>query len=531
MWSRRGAAAAAVAVACTGAVLLVARPAAPQISVDAGTPLQPILRGAPAGATVTLGPGAHRGPVTIERAVTLRGQPGARLVASTDADAALAVAASGARVEALFVRGGVSGIGVREANDVELDGVTVTGAQLQGIEVVDASAHITGARVENLQSSYAQGIEVRNSDGRPDTVVEHSSVRGGQEGIVSHVSEVTFRDNEVTETTMRGVVVTEMSDGIVEDNRVSDSAGVGLYCGDMSRCAFSGNQVATVAAGRGGRSSEGWGLVVNFHATASSDGDILAGEAGDRAAFLGSRFLNESPLEPGAGSAALVPAALATAVALAAVALTFALSAAALCRTRSSSRPATRAVAQREVNAAGGRAWRGVWVALWLGIGVQGFHMAEHVLQVYRVHVDGVPGRGGLAGPSVDAEVVHFLYNAAVLTMLVVVAFARRRGWTPAGSVRIGDRLMAAAVAIQGFHMVEHSTKLVQHLATGAKVNPGILGNAVDLVWLHYAINLSVYVAFVGACAAYGWGWRERARRWLDTRSRPPVRLPSRAGG
>jgi hypothetical protein len=215
-----------------------------------------------------------------------------------------------------------------------------------------------------------------------------------------------------------------------------------------------------------------------------------------------------------------------TAAALAVAALAFLLSAAVLRRKQLSSRSATRAVAKRELNAR----WRGIWVALWIGIGVQGFHMAEHVLQVYRVHVDGVPGRGGLAGPSVDAEVVHFLYNSAVFALLIAVAWARHRGWTPSGSVDAGDRLMGAAVALQAFHMVEHSAKLVQHVATGAKVNPGILGGYVDLVWLHYAINLAVYGAFVGACVAYGSARRARARSGLP-RPQSPIRVPSGAGG
>ncbi len=501
-------------------MLLVLPKPSTHIVVESGTSLQSALRHAPEAATVVLEPGTHRGPVTLERAVTLRGRPGARLVANRAADAALTIAASGTRVEELAIHGGASGISVREANGVELDRVTITGAELQGIEVVDASAHVTGARVDDLRSSYAQGIEVRNSDGRPDTVVEGSQVTGGQEGIVSHVSEVTFRDNLVTATTMRAITVTEMSDGIVEGNRVRDAAGVGLYCGDMSRCAFSDNEVGAVAAGTGGHSSAGWGLVVNYHATASSNGDVLGGAAGRRADFVGSRFVAESPLEPGRGSASLGATLVAIAAALGGLAVTVLIVGQILRRTRLAARLAEGEV-PRSTRAHGIN--RAVWAALWLGIGVQGFHLFEHVLQTYRVHFDGVPGRGGLAGPGVDAEVVHFVYNAAVLAMLVVVALARTRGWAPSGTAPLGDRLMGAAVIVQTFHMTEHSAKLVQHILTGAKVNPGLLGNYVDLVWLHFVVNLTVYAGFVGACLAYGWGWHRRARA-------VPARLSNQAG-
>jgi hypothetical protein len=63
---------------------------------------------------------------------------------------------------------------------------------------------------------------------------------------------------------------------------------------------------------------------------------------------------------------------------------------------------------------------------------------------------------------------------------------------------------------VQGYHVLEHTAKLAQHIATGAKVNPGLLGGHVDLVWFHFAINLTVYAAFLGACVCY-LGFRRRA--------------------
>lgn len=70
------------------------------------------------------------------------------------------------------------------------------------------------------------------------------------------------------------------------------------------------------------------------------------------------------------------------------------------------------------------------WVvpALLVGVTVQSFHMVEHVLQVVRVFGLGAPSRGGLLGPMVDSEWVHFTYNAAVLIGLLVIVGAPARG-------------------------------------------------------------------------------------------------------
>jgi hypothetical protein len=142
-----------------------------------------------------------------------------------------------------------------------------------------------------------------------------------------------------------------------------------------------------------------------------------------------------------------------------------------------------------------------------MGLLIQTFHMGEHLLQVFRVHFDGVPSKGGIVGSVVETEWVHFGYNLAVLTGLGAVVAARFRGWTPRGRVDIGDALLSVATLVQAYHVVEHSVKLTQHLVTGAKVNPGILGGPIDLVWLHFAINLSVYAGFLGALIAYQW-WK-----------------------
>lgn len=497
--NRRLAAAAALAAVVMPGMWFLSRPDA--VRIEAGDDVQASLRRAPAGAVVELGAGEHLGPLTLGRAMTLRGEPGTVVTAGSDAPAVVTVSADGTIVEDLTTRGGATGVMVREVEDVELRSLTVQGAELHGIEIIDATAHVSGAHVSELRHPLAQGIEIRNSDGRPDSVIEDSTVIGGMEGIVSHVAELAIRDNLVTETTMRGITVTEMSDGWVTGNRVRDVTGAGLYCGDMSRCQFQDNVVTGVAGDSNGRSTAGWGLVVTYHAEASSQNDVLQGVAGPRMASIGGDFRSRSPLERGAGWGALLPASGAIVAALALIGLLY------VCAS-----PFARAL-ERGVASEGDR--RGpTWLLSLgvLGLGVQTFHMIEHTLQLFRVRVDGIPSRGGIVGPRVEAEWIHFAYNSAVLVGFLLIVLARHSGWRPPGRVQIGDRILLVGVVVQGYHAIEHSTKLAQHLSSGAKVNHGILGGQIDLVLLHFSINLAVYLSGVGACIAYLWGVRLRHR-------------------
>lgn len=464
------------------------------ITVAVGDDLQAELDSAPEGAIVVIEPGRHSGNVVVDRPVTITGLAGASLV-STDFDSpVISVLAGGTAVENLELVGGSSGLVVREADGVVVRDLRISGSDLHGIEVVDASAHISGARISDMRHPMAQGIEVRNSDGRPDTVVESSTVTGGQEGIVSHVSEVVFRDNVVRETTMRGITITEMSDGVVAGNTITDATGAGLYCGDMSRCEFSDNDIAPVAADSAGRPTEGWGLVVTYHAVASTDDDRLSGESGPLFTSTAGRVREDSPLDPRATPATWLPVVAGAALALSVVGVLYLLG--------RRLAPRLRPTPGRELTLVK----PGALTALVLtGLGIQTFHMAEHALQVFRVRIDQIPSRGGIVGPVVEAEWIHFLYNLFVVAAIGLIAVGRARGWRPRGRVDVGDRLLVAGLAIQSYHAIEHSAKLVQHLTGGAKVNPGFAGEIVDLVLFHFSINLAVYVALVGAALAYAW--------------------------
>ncbi len=512
---KRAVAAAAVLAAIAAGVTVASRPTT--VRVPAGTAMQDAVADASAGSVLRLEPGVHTGPIVIDKKLTLEADSGAVLAVRPSVEAALTITADDVHVQGLVVEGAVQGISVREAEDVVLEDVTVTGARLHGIEVVDASARISGARITNMISEYAQGIEVRYADNHPRTVVENSLVEGGQEGIVSHVAHVEFSRNIVRGTTMRAVAISEMSHGIARSNLVEDAAGAGLYCGDMSMCEFSGNEVKQVAeAGVG--SQAGWGLAVNYRSRASTDNDSLAGEAGGVGTFVHSLVRDRSPFELGRGWRA-VPNIVATA--LLALLVLFLV-------TRGSRWALDRVAAGARRNPSDPA--RYVVPLFVVGLAVQSFHLVEHALQVYRVHIDGVPSKGGIVGPSVEAEWIHFVYNAAVLVGIAAVAAGRARGWRPRGEIRTGDALLGAAVALQSYHMVEHSVKLLQHLQGGAKVNPGLAGAHVDLVLLHFGINLAVYLAVAGAATSYAFSasWTTSIRRFLTSERRSRVLAPLR---
>ena len=478
----------AVAGAAVVAALGLLWPRGSSIVVEPGMSVQQVIDAAAPGTVVVLAPGIHQGPITVTTAVDLRGEPGAAIRAPQSAAAALDVRATGTRVSAIRVDGGSTGILVREVNSVVLDALNVSGAALHGIEIVDASARIVASTVNGLTHPMAQGIEVRNSDGRPDTSIEGVRVDGGQEGIVAHVSEVEVRDSEVSGTTLRGITITEMSDGVVTGNTVTNASGTGFYCGDMSRCAFENNSAADVAAAPGGRSAAGWGLVVTYHSSAWTNENELGGAAGPVMTSLGAHMRDRSPLDPASPADLVAPMGLAALVAL--VVGLVAYHAARVLRRRG--RPT-----DPMLGAVGGSA------AFLFGLGVQSFHMVEHWLQVYRIHVDHIPSRGGLVGPAVTAEWVHLAYNGALLFLLVLVFLDLRRGAWDGRVLFLGG-----AVIVQGWHSIEHIAKIVQHITTGAKVNPGLIGGYFDLVWFHFTINLAVY----GLCVAAAVVWFVRAR-------------------
>ncbi len=187
--------------------------------------------------TVRLATGEHRGPLVLDRAQKLVGEPGAVVRGG------IRVTANGVTVRDVTVVAGENGISVENARGVLLDGVRVVGAELDAIALRRSSARIYDCVVEAPRGDYAQGIDVSFSIDLPPTVVDGCRIEGGLEGIVVHSAKVMLQDNRVRGTTLRGITVTEMSMGSVRDNEIGDAVGVGIFCGDYSHCRIEGNRV------------------------------------------------------------------------------------------------------------------------------------------------------------------------------------------------------------------------------------------------------------------------------------------------
>jgi hypothetical protein len=468
------------------------------IDVPPGVQVADVIYAAPEGSTVRLLPGEHE-PFAVTRAVRIEAEPGATVRSP------ILVAADDVTLRDLVVVGGENGITIEGVDGVVLEDVVVRGASLHGIEISNASAAVRDCRID-MVGAYAQGIEVRNAAGRPRSSVTGCRVSGGREGLLTHVSRAEFVDNEVWDTSLRGIAVTEMSEGLVARNSVHDVAGAGLYCGDMSHCEFRDNAVrGVVAAPDAGRSAEGFGAVAWYYAKVRLAGnrfEELEAHYPVRVTLGSSR----TPVFPLSiwpqGWRGAAPGLLVSAIALGTLGLV-----------RVALTPFLRARRRRLAGRGGRRVAPAAEAILLGGFVVQGFHMLEHVAQVIQVNVQDAEVRRGLAGAVFDTEWVHFGYNLSVLVFLVWA-------WRVIARLDPSDRgaatsygFVLSALVIQSYHLVEHIAKILQHVTSGLDPAPGLIGDQFGLIWFHYGINLAVFIGFaVSAIPLLGPAVRELVR-------------------
>ena len=130
---------------------------------------------------------------------------------------------------------------------------------------------------------------------------------------------------------------------------------------------------------------------------------------------------------------------------------------------------------------------------------LQGFHETEHIVQVVQRFWLGIKDGAGILGSVFDLEPVHLAYNLTFLGLLALAyagcrpdgAIPRRRG------LALG--LLTLALAGQAYHSLEHVVKIVQFLDTGRNGTPGILGQWIPVVWLHFAFNTVIYAPLLAA--------------------------------
>jgi nitrous oxidase accessory protein NosD len=269
-------------LAMVATLLIVAACSGPMVSVGIDQSLSDAIAAAPDGTVLHLAPGAYRGPIVIDRPIELIGEPGTVIEAPPDGPAIL-IESDDVTIRDLAVKGGDAGIHVVDVVNVVLDGVEVRGAEWHGILVDDSAVEVRDCLIWGMGAQLAQGFEIRNAVGRPESVVERCRIEGPlYEGLVAHVSHVRFVDNEVTGSREHGLSITEMSDGRMEGNTVTNAQGNAYFCGDMSRCSVVDNMADGIGdSSQGSRSGGGHAVVIHSLSAAYVDGLSWNDIAGD----------------------------------------------------------------------------------------------------------------------------------------------------------------------------------------------------------------------------------------------------------
>ena len=213
---------------------------------------------------VHLAAGVYNGPLVINRREVLIGDPGAIVKGG------IVIAADDVTVENVSVVGGDNGITVEGVHGTILDGVSVSGAKLDGIHVRLAGVMIKNCTVNMSGNALGQGIDISYNMKMGMSIVEGCTVVGGMEGITTHGSMTEIVRDKVSGTRMRGISVTEMSMGTVMDSEVTGALGIGIFCNDRSMCMIEHNTVVgtrpDVASGNPTR--RGFGVLASFQSQA-----------------------------------------------------------------------------------------------------------------------------------------------------------------------------------------------------------------------------------------------------------------------
>lgn len=235
--------------------------------------------------TVRLAAGVHQGPIVIDRRERLVGDDGAIVRGG------IVVRHSDVTIENVRVVGGENGIAViGGARRVVLDHVSVLRARLDGIHVRHSAVTIRRCNVDMRGVADGQGIDVSYGLIQGTSMIEHCTVVGGRDGIVTHGSMAMVEHNHVQHTTMTGISMTEMSMGSVERNTVRHALGIGILCGDHSMCEIDRNTVSATRrddAG-GNKMRAGFGLEIEFESEAELGRNDLGANPRSLGIFLGS---------------------------------------------------------------------------------------------------------------------------------------------------------------------------------------------------------------------------------------------------
>jgi len=150
---------------------------------------------------------------------------------------------------------------------------------------------------------------------------------------------------------------------------------------------------------------------------------------------------------------------------------------------------------------------KGLAIAFGLLLIYQFFHQAEHVTQMYQFEFLGLPSQEahGIVW-FLDEEWNHFIFNLGytigIGTVFGFLLRALARTQTPRTAANVG--YMLVFLALEGWHLVEHTYRIIHHMQGLCSSCPGILDSwtSIDRLVLHFWFN---YVALVLPAAVFVW--------------------------
>jgi len=236
---------------------------------------------------VHLKAGVYKGPLVIRRREVLVGEPGAIV------HGGIVIEANDVTVRNVTVVGGQNGISVYDKHGTVLDGVSVSGAKLDGIHVRLSGIVIRNCNVDMHGNPLGQGIDIAYNMDMGKSVVEGCTVVGGMEGITTHSSMTMIMNDRVSGTEEHGISVTEMSMGTVMDSEVSGALGVGIYCNDRSLCMIEHNTVVDTRpdSASGNPTRKGFGVLASFQSQAELRGNQLRSNPAPMGAVIDSQIM------------------------------------------------------------------------------------------------------------------------------------------------------------------------------------------------------------------------------------------------
>lgn len=133
-------------------------------------------------------------------------------------------------------------------------------------------------------------------------------------------------------------------------------------------------------------------------------------------------------------------------------------------------------------------------LVLMFTVGVQTFHVVEHLAQMVQEFILKADTTHGLVG-QLDLEIVHFIFNTVyALGFLTILAIWVKVGRSISTTFGLTTTVLAVGLFSQTYHQIEHTVRYIQYLETGQQGTPGLIGDRFNQIVAHFLLNGIVYL-------------------------------------